>query len=145
MPEKEEPATKADPCVTELILAVTEVHPEADVGYVASLVDRVCFWSKCRGQDPYDIVAIISTETRFVEQTKCGRFGCGAMQVIGAHARRRGLPREALLDLNTNVEIGTEVWDMSHRNLGNYNGHATPGYTADVHHWYAKLQDATSN
>jgi len=141
-PVPEEPEDLTITCEAELAKAIAAVHTTVDPGYVVAVAGRICYWTSVRKQNPYDIAAIISQETSFIPQLKCGRFGCGAMQVIGVHARKRGLPKTALLDLNTNIDLGTEIWKNSGYDYNDYNGHATPGYAQEVRRWRRLLEAA---
>jgi len=114
-------------CVADLRKSVAPPSGE----YQERLLRAVCEWSWGRDLDPLLVSAVIWTESRW-KDVGCGPFGCGAMQVIGMHARRWNIPRESLTDPWTNVKIGTEVLLLHEMDLQDYNGHCNKNYTTVV-------------
>ena len=113
---------------------------ELDGDYLFMVVNHICYWSKINDVDPLLVSAIITIETGWVSQEKCGPYGCGLMQITGGTAKSYGYRREEMLDIEKNIKVGTAVLKQVNNNLTAYNGGATIGYKERVLASYTKMK-----
>jgi len=129
-----------DTCAKDLAAAVQDYSKHVKQEYAKELSEIVCAESKAQDIDPILVASIIYSETKWIRQTKCGKFGCGPMQITGHNAKHLGYARKDMLDLTKGVNAGIKMFHLHKENVSSYNGSTIKGYTSKVRRIYEALK-----
>jgi soluble lytic murein transglycosylase-like protein len=114
------------------------------ISYAYDIVDKVFSIAEKKNLDPLFILAMMQVESGFNANAKSPANSHGLMQVHYPSHRKKVIEKNDLYDLDTNIELGTEIWkECVDKSKTIYA--AAMCYTGGHHDWLGKVRLAHNN